>query len=268
MSVPMTHTGPEIHVSFVAPAFNEADNLPRLVEEVAAAAAVIGQPWEFVIANDSSTDGSDDVLRGLMAQTPQLRVIEVHPRSGQSAALEAGLAAAHGRFIATMDADLQNDPAEIPRLLAMLVADECDMVNGWRKDRRDPLLRRITTKGGNFARNFLTRESIRDSGCGLKVYRREVARKWKLFNGMHRYLPTLAKMNGFRVLEVPVHHRPRTAGKAKYGFWNRFFKVLRDAVAVRWMQSRNLAYETTEWDRPQARSAGDSDPKSEMSRTY
>jgi len=239
-----------VYLSVVAPAFNEAENLPQLVAEISQALSGLGRTWEIVIANDDSTDQTPQVLRRLMGGRRELRVVSLRRRSGQTAALDAALRAARGRFIATLDADLQNDPCDIPRLLDLVVSDQCDMVNGWRKDRRDPLLRRITTRAGNAVRNWLTRESIRDSGCGLKVFRRECIGRMKLFHGLHRFFATLVKMDGYRVMEVPVHHRPRVAGQAKYGFWNRFFKVLRDALAVRWMQSRAVLYEAEEWARP------------------
>jgi len=215
-------------------------------EEISRALADLDRPWEIVIADDHSDDGTAGALRNCMHRVAQLRVLTMKRRSGQTAALDAALGAARGRFIATLDADLQNDPGDIPRLLAMVASGECDMVNGWRVDRRDNLLRRITTKGGNWLRNVLTREDIHDSGCGLKVFRRECVRRVRLFNGAHRFFATLVKMDGYRVREVPVHHRPRTMGRAKYGFWNRFFRVIRDAVAVRWMQSRTVLYEAVE----------------------
>jgi len=239
----------DIYLSVVAPAYNEEDNLPALVAEVAAAAATVDQAWEFILVDDCSDDGSRDVLRRLQTETPQVRVLTMRQRSGQTAALEAGLRAVRGQFVATLDADLQNDPAEIPRMVALLADGTCDMVNGWRKDRNDPWLRRLSTKIANGVRNRLTKESIHDSACGLKAYRREVTDALKLFNGLHRFLPTLARMNGYRVSEIVVHHRPRVAGKAKYGVWNRVFKALRDTFAVRWMQRRNLLYEAIELER-------------------
>ncbi len=241
-----TQANTEVHLSVVAPAYNEAENLPVLIEEIGRVLTGSDRAWEIVIVNDHSDDGTGEVLRRLLEEVPQLRVLEMERRSGQTAALDAALRAARGRFIATLDADLQNDPADIPRLVAMVESGECDMVNGWRVDRRDNLLRRITTRGGNWLRNVLTRESIHDSGCGLKVFRRQCVARMKLFNGMHRFFATLVKMEGYRVKEVPVHHRPRTMGSAKYGFWNRFFRVLRDAVAVRWMQKRTVLYEAQE----------------------
>ena len=125
---------------------------------------------------------------------------------------------------------------------------QCGLVNGWRADRRDPWIRLVSTRIANGVRNWLTHEQIHDSGCGLKVFRRECIDRLKLFNGMHRFLPTLVKMEGYEVIEVPVNHRPRTAGKAKYGVLNRVFKALRDAFAVRWMQQRMLHYECQEWE--------------------
>ncbi len=241
-----TQANTEVHLSVVAPAYNEAENLPVLIEEIGRALAGSDRAWEIVIVDDHSDDGTGEVLRRLLEEVPQLRVLEMKRRSGQTAALDAALRAARGRFVATLDADLQNDPADIPRLVAMVESGECDMVNGWRVDRRDNLLRRITTRGGNWLRNVLTRESIHDSGCGLKVFRRQCVARTKLFNGMHRFFATLVRMEGYRVKEVPVHHRPRTMGSAKYGFWNRFFRVIRDAVAVRWMQKRTVLYEAEE----------------------
>ncbi len=239
-----------IYLSVVAPAHNEVDNLPRLVEEIAAALAAREYRWEVIITDDASTDGTAAVLRDLRKKCPQLRVLSMRRRSGQTAAVDAGLRHARGTFIATLDADLQNDPADIPRLLDILQArpQPCGFVNGWRADRHDPWIRLVSTRIANRVRNWLTHEQIHDSGCGLRVFRRECIERIKLFNGMHRFLPTLVKMEGYEVIEVPVNHRPRTAGKAKYGVLNRLFKALRDAFAVRWMQQRMLRYECQEWE--------------------
>ena len=237
---------PEIYLSVVAPAHNEADNLAQLVEETAAALTPLGREWEMIVVNDASTDATLPVLRTLMKKYPRLRALSLQRRSGQTAALEAGLRHARGALLAMLDADLQNDPADIPRLLAALETQSCDLVNGWRADRHDPWLRLVSTRIANGVRNWLTHEQIHDSACGLKVFRRECVARLKLFNGMHRFLPTLVKMEGFRVVELPVHHRPRIAGQAKYGVCNRVFKALRDCFAVRWMQRRVLRYECQE----------------------
>jgi glycosyltransferase involved in cell wall biosynthesis len=243
-------SGGGVHLSVVAPAHNEAENLPRLLAEIAAALAPCAYRWEVLITDDASTDGTAAVLRDLRRQHPQLRVLSMRHRSGQTAAVDAGLRHARGTFIATLDADLQNDPADIPRLLELLQSQpqQCGFVNGWRANRHDPWIRLVSTRVANRVRNWLTHEQIHDSGCGLRVFRRECIARLKLFNGMHRFLPTLVKMEGYEVIEVPVNHRPRTAGKAKYGVLNRLFKALRDAFAVRWMQQRVLHYECQEWE--------------------
>ncbi|MCU0913343.1 MAG: glycosyltransferase family 2 protein [Planctomycetes bacterium] len=240
-----------IYLSIVAPAHNEMENLPRLLGEIAAALASCAHPWEVIITDDASTDGTPSVLQDLRKKYSQLRVLSMRRRSGQTAAVDAGLRHARGTFVATLDADLQNDPADIPRLLNLLEAQpqQCGFVNGWRANRHDPWIRLVSTRIANRVRNWLTHEQIHDSGCGLRVFRRECIDRVKLFNGMHRFLPTLVKMEGYQVMEVPVNHRPRTAGKAKYGVLNRVFKALRDAFAVRWMQQRVLRYECREWER-------------------
>jgi len=238
------------HLSVVSAAYNEADNLPGLMKEIVGTFQDLGRPWEVILVNDGSSDGTAEVLRDLMATHPELRIFNLDRRYGQTAALDAGLRQARGQFIATLDADLQNDPKDIPRLLDLLQKENVDLVNGWRADRRDPWLRLVSTRVANAVRNRLTHEDIHDSACGLKVFRRQCLSRIKLFTGLHRFLPTLFKMEGFRVLEVPVHHRPRHAGKAKYGVWNRLFKALRDTFAIRWMQSRTFHYRIEELRRP------------------
>jgi dolichol-phosphate mannosyltransferase len=239
----------EVYLSVVAPAHNEMDNLPRLLDEIAAALTKLEHPWEVIVTDDASTDDTAGVLRDLRGKYPQLRVLSMQKRSGQTGALDAGLRHAKGTFVAMLDADLQNDPADIPRMLDVLQTRPCDFVNGWRAHRQDPWMRLVSTRIANGVRNWLTHEQIHDSACGLKVFRRECIGRLKLFNGMHRFLPTLVKMEGYRVIEVPVNHRPRTAGQAKYGVLNRVFKALRDAFAVRWMQQRTVRYECREWER-------------------
>ena len=250
-------TREDVHVSVVAPAYNEAENLPGLVRETEAAVAPLGKPWEMVLVDDGSWDRSQDVLRGLAREVPPLRCIALRRQAGQTAALEAGLRAACGRFIATLDADGQNDPAEIPRLLAMVERGECDFANGWRTRRSDSWLRRLSTRIANGVRNALTHEDIHDSACGLKVFRRECIANVKLFDGLHRFLPTLVRLEGFRVVEVPVNHRPRTAGEAKYGVWNRVFRALRDCFAIRWMQRRMIRYRAVELEAEDVAGTGD-----------
>ncbi len=145
-----------------------------------------------------------------------------------------------------MDGDLQIDPKDIPAMLGRLAEGEVDFVYGWRKDRRDPWSKRVSTKIANAVRNRLTREHINDTGCPLKVFRREIIDRMKLFTGMHRFFITLAHMDGWRSAEMVVHHRPRLHGTSKYGMWNRVFRALRDCLVVRWMMKRHLRYEVDE----------------------
>ena len=236
----------KVYLSVVSPAYNEDANLPYLVDQVEQAMSTLEKSWEFIIVDDGSKDNSLNVLKSLMAQKPFLRVISLLSNSGQSAAIEAGIRNAHGQLIATIDSDLQNDPNEIPKMVRLMVEEKCDFVNGWRRQRNDPWMRLISTKIANVVRNWLTKESIHDSACGLKVFRRECFENMRLFRGMHRFLPTLAKIQGYSVLEVEVKHRPRTAGKTKYGVWNRVFCALRDTFAVRWMASRTVNYQSSE----------------------
>src|SRR3989449_1806232 len=167
-------------------------------------------------------------------------------RAGQTAAFAAGFRAARGCVAVTLDADLENDPADIPALLSELERSDAAAVVGYRVDRRDSGWKRLQSRIANGVRNRLNRETIRDTGCSLKAFRADAARELPLFNGMHRFLPTLIKMQGGRVSEVPVRHRPRRFGRTKYGMWNRVFRSLADAFAVRWMQRRALRYRIRE----------------------
>jgi len=228
-------------VSLVVPVYNEAGNLGVLLDEIAAALA--GTAYEVVAVDDGSTDGSLDELVALRARHPSLRIVRFARNAGQSAALAAGFQAARGAVLVTMDADLQNDPADVPALLEALDRSGVEAAVGWRKDRRDTGWKRIQSRIANGVRNGLNHETIRDTGCSLKAFRRAAVADIPWFTGMHRFLPTLVKMRGGRVVEVPVHHRPRRFGTTKYGMWNRVFRALADALAVRWMQRRALHHE-------------------------
>jgi len=180
-----------IYLSVVTPAYNEAENLSRLFSEIATALSTLDQPWEIICVDDGSVDDTLGLVLELMKKHPQLRVVSLQNRSGQTAALDAGLRRARGTFIATLDADLQNDPADIPRLLEVLLSKQCGLVNGWRTHRRDPWVRLVSTRFANNAWKWLMHERVHDSGCGLKVFRRECIDRLKLFNGMNRFLPAL-----------------------------------------------------------------------------
>src|ERR1043165_2360707 len=190
------------YLSLVIPAYNEQENIPTLLTRVEAALKTIGKAFEVVIIDDGSTDSTPRLLADAMKQYPWLRVVRMAKNGGQSAAFEAGFKAARGQIIATIDADLQNDPEEIPRLLPML--DGYDMITGWRKDRHDTGFRRMQTKIANHVRNWLSDETIQDSASSLKLYKRHCVDGLKLYNGMHRFFPTLVKMRGYTVLETPV----------------------------------------------------------------
>ena len=237
---------PSLDVTLVIPVYNERENVPLLLEEIARALQPErgggGPSYEIVAVDDASTDGSLDVLKRLTRDYPELRIVAFAQHAGQTAALAAGFRAARGGAIVTLDADLQNDPADVPALLAELEQSAATAVVGYRVSRHDSAQSRIA----NGVRNRLNRETIRDTGCSLKAFRSDAVRALPLFNGMHRFLPTLIKMDGGTVVEVPVRHRPRRFGRTKYGMWNRVFRSFVDALAVRWMQRRALRYRVRE----------------------
>jgi dolichol-phosphate mannosyltransferase len=237
------------YLSLVIPCYNEQDNVPTLLARVGAAMSKLDKPFEVIVIDDGSTDDTPRLLREGMATCPWLRVIRMSRNGGQSAAFEAGFAAAQGEVIATIDADLQNDPEEIPRLLPLL--EGVDMITGWRKDRKDSGFRRWQSRMANRIRNWITQESVNDSASSLKIYKAHAIRDMKLFRGAHRYFPTLVKMRGYTVREEPVKHSPRFAGTAKYGFRNRAFVGLIDLLGVRWMKKRYLRYDASEVSRSQ-----------------
>src|SRR5688572_248636 len=226
-------------LSVVVPAFNEREVVHRLVESVESALKDSG-PFELVVVDDGSTDGTREELLRLSASHPNLRVVALDCHHGQTCGTAAGIRAARGDVVVTIDADMQNPPTEIPKLLDAL--DHADAVVGYRVKRNDSGVRRLSSRIANGIRNSITRETIRDTGCSLKAFRTEHIREVALFEGMHRFLPTLLKMQGRTVLEIPVEHRPREAGQSKYGVWNRVFRSFLDCLAVRWMQWRVLRY--------------------------
>ena len=234
----------KVELSIVIPAYNEQEIVPPLLDRLAEVFEPLGKVFEVVIVDDGSTDETRSLLVGQKDFWPRLRVVALDGHHGQTCAMAAGFRAAKGEVIATLDADLQNDPAEIPRLMEML--GDCDAVTGWRVKRNDPWLRRVSTRIANGVRNKLSGETIHDSACSLKVYKRACLEGLTLYEGMHRFMPTLVKMRGFKVIEVPVSHHARRGGKAKYGMWNRVFRAFFDLLAVRWMKKRYLRYEAEE----------------------
>jgi glycosyltransferase involved in cell wall biosynthesis len=236
----MDDTAPAPQISVVLPVFNEEGNLGRLLDEILPVLRGLGRTFEILFVDDGSRDRSPEVLRELAAAHPEVAVWRLDRNHGLSSALDAGFRSARGEVIVTLDADLQNDPRDIPRLLATLEGN--DMVCGWRKERRDPLVKRLSSRVANGWRNLRTGEAVHDITCPLKVFRAAVVPHLPPFDGMHRFYPTLARMAGFRVVEVPVAHRERASGTSKYGVWNRLRKGLSDLRTVRWMQRNRLTY--------------------------
>ena len=238
-------TTPELSV--VIPCHNEAENLPPLFSAIHATLDPLGLDFEIVITDDCSSDDSWPVLQELSANDPRVHAQRFKFNCGESAASWAGMEIARGRYIATLDADLQNDPKDLPAMLEALRNFDC--VCGTRIEARsegDSWLRIISSRIANWVRNKLSGENISDAGCTYRVFKRECISRIKFFNGAHRFLPTLLKLEGFSVTEVPVSNNPRRAGKSHYGVWNRLFKSFRDLLAVRWMKSRRLHYEIAE----------------------
>jgi glycosyltransferase involved in cell wall biosynthesis len=235
---PASEPGP-CALSLIVPAFDEQSNLEPLHQRIA---AVFGArtDFEIVFVDDGSRDDTPEVIRTLAARDARVVGVFLERNCGQTAALAAGLAEARGRVIGTLDADLQNDPADLPLLLARLEAERCDAVVGYRARRRDTLVRRLSSRIANAVRNRISGDSIRDTGCSLKVFRAEALRAIPLFEGMHRFLPTLLRYRGFRVLEMPVSHHARHSGKSKYGIRNRAWRATKDLFAVRWMRARMI----------------------------
>lgn len=235
-------------LSIVLPAFNEAENIAPLAAELAEVDVELRPRWEVecIFVDDGSTDGTRAAIERAAREHPGLdiRLIALDRNWGLTAAMDAGFRVARGDVVATLDTDLQNDPADLPKLLDHLA--EADVVVGIRVSRRDTFVKRMSSRVANWIRNRVTRDDIVDTGCSLKVYRREYLERLKLFNGLHRFLPTLLRMEGARVLQVPVGHRPRLHGEAKYHLHNRLVGPLLDLLAVRWMQKRHLGYDFEE----------------------
>lgn len=234
-----------LQMSIVVPIFNEIENLPVLENRLIAAMNKLRlDDWEAILVNDGSTDGSDLQIDKLSKENSRFKALHLDRNSGQSAAIEAGFDAAQFAVIGTMDADLQNDPFDYALLIPHL-GENIGVVCGIRVNRHDSRSKKFASRFANWFRNRVTHESITDTGCSLKIYRREAVRKIKLFNGMHRFLPTLIKMEGYEAVEVPVGHHPRYAGFSKYSTFMRGKTAFFDLLAVRWMQKRKLNYRTS-----------------------
>lgn len=240
----MSAATPDLSVVF--PVYNEEENVPILLDEIRK--ALDGKPWtyEIVAVDDGSNDRSLEVLRRSRDQYPNLRIIAFEKNSGQTAALDAAWRGARGKLVVSLDADLQNDPADIPAMMRKLDETASDMVIGVRVNRQDTWSKKVQSRIGNGVRNWITNDRITDTGCSLKLVRREAIERVRLFTGMHRFLPTLVRMQGYKVVEMPVNHRARKFGVSKYNAMNRAFRGLADCLAVRWMGKRMLRYQARE----------------------
>jgi glycosyltransferase involved in cell wall biosynthesis len=241
----VNETRPEI--SLVIPCYNEQDNLRPLIDAIRAAVHPLNLPYEVVITDDCSQDKSWAILRELAAADPRIRVQRLAANCGESAASWAGMKFSRGRYIVTVDADLQNDPKDLPGFLEALKKFDC--VCGTRVATRgqgDNFVRIASSRIANWVRNKLSGEQISDAGCTYRAFKRECIENLKFFKGMHRFLPTLFKIEGFTVTEITVSNNPRFAGQSHYGVWNRLFASFYDLLAVRWMKKRMFRYQIAE----------------------
>lgn len=228
----------KLFLSVVIPIFNEEDNIKPLLDELIPILEKLKQDFEVLCIDDASTDDSLDILEDLQECTPHLRVVHHNINCGESAATATGFQHAGGKFIVTMDGDLQNDPADIPALLKLIQQKELAAVCGIRRKREDDWIKRLSSKTANAVRNLITGDQIADAGCTFRALRRATLNEVPVFNGMHRFLPTILRFQGYQVAEILVNHRPRTMGLSKYGVGNRMFRGLIDCIAMRWWQKR------------------------------
>ena len=224
-------------LSIVVPIYNEVENIPELHEELQGVLVNLGRPYEILYVDDGSKDGSFGLLKQLAEKHPEVVVIQFRRNFGQTPALAAGLEASRGDVVIFMDGDLQNDPAEIPRLLQTMDEGDFDVVSGWRKNRQDAeISRKLPSRMANWLISKVSGVELHDYGCTLKAYRREVLKNVRLYGEMHRFIPAYAHWSGATVTELPVNHRARKYGKSKYGI-NRTIKVLLDLLTLKFLSS-------------------------------
>jgi dolichol-phosphate mannosyltransferase len=233
-----------VELSVIVPVFDEVENIPLFWEELGAALDQLGLAAEVIFVDDGSTDGSAEAIRAVMARDSRVRMLGFKANAGLSAAFHAGYEAARGRIVATIDADLQNDPRELQALLAAL--EGADAAVGWRRERHDPWPKRVSSRIANAIRDRVTGDSVQDSACSLRMMRRECLHAIPPYSGMHRFVPTLLRIAGYRVVEVLVRHRPRRFGHSKFGVRNRALRAFIDLLVVRWMIRRALRYQVCE----------------------
>jgi dolichol-phosphate mannosyltransferase len=231
-------------IAIVVPLFNEAENVKPLVDELRRVFAAETRSWEIVLVDDASQDRTWPEILAAQAADARVRGLRHAQNRGQSAAVWTGIAGSEAPFLCTLDGDLQNDPAELPKMLGMLTA--VDFVCGHRVQRQDSLVRKVSSRIARAARKAALRADFADTGCALRAFKRECLRGLFPFNGLHRFLPILVAGGGFVCREVPVNHRPRVAGVSKYGVWNRLGRGIHDLIGVAWYQRRRIAHVTVE----------------------
>src|SRR5215217_5844872 len=239
---------PRPTLSICVPVYDEAENLPLLHAAIVKVVEPAGLATEIILVDDASKDASWGEIQKLAALDPRVRGIKFQSNCGETAASDAGMRAARGKYVMTMDADLQNDPRDIPAFIEAL-GQGWDCVCGTRvatRGKGDSFVRVASSRIANGVRNKLSQETITDAGCTYRAFKRDCVPRLKLYRGLHRFIPTLLKMEGFTVTEIPVTNNPRLHGESKYGVWNRLFKSFHDLLAIRWMKSRLLAYEVAE----------------------
>lgn len=216
-----------MELSIVIPVYNEAENVKELHDEIVEVCKKHNYAYEIILIDDGSTDNTVEEIKKLSP----VKLVAMRKNFGQTAAMDAGIKEAKKKYIVTMDGDRQNDPDDIPRLLSYLQENNLDVVSGWRKNRKDPFLKKFVSRGANLLRKLLVKDGIHDSGCSLKVYKKECFDGMSLYGEMHRFIPALLQIKGFNVGEIVVNHRPRTAGQTKYN-WRRTVKGFIDMISV------------------------------------
>lgn len=232
-----------MEISLVLPVYNEEENIKYAVEKCNSALKKGFNEYEIIVVNDGSTDNSSVEIDKVLTEFSSVKKINFKKNLGQTAATFAGIKKSTGKYIVTMDSDMQTDPEDIYVLLNYI--DKYDFINGKRTTREDGFKRKISSLIGNGVRNFITKDSIQDTGCPIKLFKKECSKAFFPINGMHRFMPTLAKIAGYSVIEVPVKHFDRVYGKSKYGVFNRVFKGLKDAFGIRWLKSRYIDIESS-----------------------
>jgi dolichol-phosphate mannosyltransferase len=235
-------TVPMTDISIIIPVLNEEENILPLALELTDVFEDTPYKWECIWVDDGSTDRTADRLEHIADEDRRHRYLILEKHSGQSSALQAGFQAALGTIICTLDGDGQNDPADLPVLIELLECNHADLIAGYRVNRQDTWLKKLSSRIGNTFRSFTTGYTVRDTGCSTRVMRKSSLMTLPSFSGMHRFFPTLFVMMGYRIIEAPVHHRARLKGRSKYGIWNRFGAGLLDCFGVLWLKKRTLTY--------------------------